>query len=176
MKITRGQLQQLIKENLEEEIILLEGKNHPRVPEIVDKLSKGASLVGDTKALDIIDKIIKGGGLPVGKIKFLAVLFKDIGKLIKLLLEGRVKSFKDFAVVLKESFGMDLKQLLTGLLLASAPVGTGLLIDFLVEKLKSAGLDSLADNVFMRLEKHKREIFRLAGDPSSKLDQGERYA
>ena len=176
MKITRRQLHQIIKENLEQETVILEGKDHPRVAEIVDKLSQGASLVGDTKALDIIDKIIKGGGLPIGKIKFIAILVKDIGKMIKLLLNTKVKSFKDFAAILKESFGMDVKQLLTGLLLASAPVGTGLLVDFIGDKLREAKLDSLADSIYMRLDQHKREIFKLAGDPASSLQPGESYA
>ena len=176
MKITRAQLHQIIKENLEQEKLILEGKDHPRVPEIVDKLSKGASLAGDTKALDVIDKIIKGGGLPIGKIKFLAILVKDIGKMVKLLLNKKVTSFKDFAAILKESFGMDVDELLTGLLLASAPVGTGLLVDFIVKKLKDVKLDNLANNIYMRLEQHKSKIFRLAGDPASQLQPGESYA
>jgi len=176
MKITRSQLHQIIKENLEQETVILEGKDHPRVPEIVDKLSRGASLAGDTKAIDIVNKIIAGGGLPVDKIKFAAMLLKDTGKMIKLLLEEEINSFKDFADIVKESFGTDITQLLTALLLAAGPPGTGLLVDFIIEKLKQADLGKVADMIGARIALFKSEVISMAGDPSVGLRQGESYA
>jgi hypothetical protein len=176
VKITRRQLHQIIKENLEQETVILEGKDHPRVAEIVDKLSRGVSLVGDTKAVDIVNKIIAGGGLPVSKIKFAAVLLKDIGKMIKLLLEEELNSFKDFADIIKKSFGTDITQLLTALLLAAGPPGTGLLVDFIIEKLKQADLNKVADMIGTRIALFKSEMITIAGDPSSGLGQGESYA